>query len=174
MRSLSNKGFDKYYPRISIWDIFFVFFSGQASLKVNYGQLRRAKSPAVKNPRPSYLWACTVFLSASAQSTLLLFFSVTLFAKGKKDVCTPTTTTVLHLRQKKITQSYVYITCSYIRALAWRQINRAKYNLIMYNSRTKSTLCPATLPERPTIFPSSLSMVAVRKNRSSFISVCLR
>jgi len=27
-------------------------------------------------------------LSASAQSTLLLFFSVTLFAKGKKDVCT--------------------------------------------------------------------------------------
>jgi len=57
-------------------------------------------------------------LSASAQSTLLLFFSVTLFAKGKKDVCTPTATTVLHLRQKKTTQSYVYITCSYIRALA--------------------------------------------------------
>jgi len=27
-------------------------------------------------------------LSASAQSTLLLFFSVTLFAKSKKDVCT--------------------------------------------------------------------------------------
>jgi hypothetical protein len=32
--------------------------------------------------------ACTVFLSASAQSTLRCFFSVTLFAKGKKDVCT--------------------------------------------------------------------------------------
>jgi hypothetical protein len=57
--------------------------SGYA-LQVNYGQLRRAKSPAAKNPRPSFLWACTVFLSASAQSTLLLFFSVTLFAKGKK------------------------------------------------------------------------------------------
>jgi hypothetical protein len=45
-------------------------------------------------------------LPASAQSTLLLFFSVTLFAKGKKDVCTPTAATVLHLRQKKTTQSY--------------------------------------------------------------------
>jgi len=67
----------------------------------NNGQLRRAKSPACKNPHHSYLMACTVFLQASAQSTLLLFFSVTLFAKGKKDVCTPTTTTVLHLRQKK-------------------------------------------------------------------------
>jgi len=49
---------------------------------------------------------CTVFFVASAHSTLLLFFSVTLFAKGKKDVCTPTATTVLHLRQKKTTQSY--------------------------------------------------------------------
>jgi len=67
--------------------------------------------------------ACTVFFGASAQSTLLLFFSVTLFAilahlahcffsflkkinkpihpQAKKDVCTPTSTTVLHLRQKK-------------------------------------------------------------------------
>jgi len=64
------------------------------------------QSPAGKNPHPSCLWVCTVFLPASAQSTLLFFFSVTLFAKGKKDVCTPTATTVLHLRQKKTTQSY--------------------------------------------------------------------
>jgi hypothetical protein len=47
-----------------------------------------------------------------------LFFSVTLFAKGKKDVCTPTATTVLHLRQKKNNSKLLYITCSYIRALA--------------------------------------------------------
>jgi len=39
-------------------------------LKVHYGQLRRAISPAGKNPHPSYLWACTVFLPVSAQSTL--------------------------------------------------------------------------------------------------------
>jgi len=52
---------------------------------------------------------CTVFLSASAQSTLLLFFfSVTLFAKGKKDVCTPTATTVLHLRQKKQPEAIIH------------------------------------------------------------------
>jgi hypothetical protein len=49
-------------------------------LIVYYGQLRWAKSPAAKNPHHSFLMACTVFLSASAQSTFLLFFSVTLFA----------------------------------------------------------------------------------------------
>jgi hypothetical protein len=84
-----------------------------------------------------------VFLAASAQSTLLLFFSVTLASrrlafcsppffhsdvfskplfqsphKGKKDVCTPTTTTVLHLCQKKNNPKLLYITYSYIRALA--------------------------------------------------------
>ena len=42
------------------------------------------QSPVAKNPRPSFLWACMVFLSTSAQSTLLLFFSVTLFAKRQK------------------------------------------------------------------------------------------
>ncbi|MEI6751893.1 MAG: hypothetical protein WCK78_01875 [Paludibacter sp.] len=92
-------------------------------LKVNYGQLRRAESSAGKNPHPSYLWACTVFLPASAQSTLLLFFSVTLFAihpqlahcffsflkkinkpihtQAKKKSGTPTATTVPEMRQKK-------------------------------------------------------------------------
>jgi hypothetical protein len=54
--------------------------------------------------------ACTVFFVAYAQSTLLLFFSDTLFAKGKKDVCTPTATTVLHLRQKKNNSKLSYIT----------------------------------------------------------------
>ena len=29
------------------------------------------------------------------------------------------------------------------------------YNQIMYNSRTKSTLCPAPLPEEPQDFPTS-------------------
>jgi len=62
---------------------------------------------------------------ASAQSTLLLFFSVTLFAihptftvlffqnhcfsqpsKAKKISGTPTATTVPEMRQKKTTQSY--------------------------------------------------------------------
>jgi len=55
-----------------------------------------------------------VFLSASAQSTLLLFFSVTLFAEGKKDVCTeiyPGLKRDHHQRaalapEKKTTQSY--------------------------------------------------------------------
>jgi hypothetical protein len=55
--------------------------------------------------------ACTVFFGASAQSTLLLFFSVTLFAKGKKDVCTPIATTVLHLRQKKPNSIYYIQFC---------------------------------------------------------------
>ena len=42
------------------------------------------QSPAPKNPHHSYLMACTVFFVASAQSTLLLFFSVTLFAEKAK------------------------------------------------------------------------------------------
>jgi hypothetical protein len=85
-------------------------------------------SPAGKNPHPSYLWVCTVFLPVSAQSTLQLFFSVTLFAilaqfgtllfsflkkinkpihpQAKKKSGTPTATTVPEMRQKKTTQSY--------------------------------------------------------------------
>jgi len=74
-----------------------------------------------------------VLLSASAQSTLLLFFSVTLFAihpaitvlffqnhcfnphiRAKKESGTPTATTVPEMRQKKTTQSYVYIMLSYV------------------------------------------------------------
>ena len=49
------------------------------------------------------------------------------------------------------------------------------YNQIMYNSRTKSTLCPATLPERPTRFPSSLLAVAEQKTgRVLFPCACGR
>jgi len=50
--------------------------------------------------------------------------------------------------QKKTNSKLLYITCSSIRALAWRQINRDKYNLIMYNSRTKSTLLPRCAARR--------------------------
>ena len=64
------------------------------------------QSPAAKNPRPSYLWACTVFLSASAQSTLLLFFSVTLFAKGKKTFALQPPPPCCTCARKKTTQSY--------------------------------------------------------------------
>jgi hypothetical protein len=68
--------------------------------------------------------ACTVFFGVSAQSTLLLFFSVTLFAihpaftvlflqnycfnpptRAKRKSGTPTSTTVPEMRQKKTTQS---------------------------------------------------------------------
>ena len=118
---------------------------GRFHLKVNCGQLRRAttgrqkSSPfLVSSLSMPKCRVCTVFLPASAQSILLLFFSVTLFAinphlahcffsflkkinkpihpKGKKDVCTPTATTVLHLRQKKNNSKLLYITCSYIRS----------------------------------------------------------
>jgi len=85
----------------------------------------------------------------------VVFFSVTLFAEGKKDVCTPTATTVPHLRQKKNNSKLLYITCSYGRSLARKQINREAHNLIMYNSRTRSTLCPAALPEEPHDFPTT-------------------
>ena len=44
----------------------------------------------------------------------------------------------------------------------------------MYNSRTKSTLLPCSAARKTNNFPSSLSLVAVRKNMSSFISLCLR
>jgi len=44
----------------------------------------------------------------------------------------------------------------------------------MYNSRTKSTLLPRSAARKTNKFPSSLSMVAVSKNRSSFIYMCLR
>ena len=52
-------------------------------LKVYYGS-SAGQSPAGKNPHPSYLWACTVFLPASAQSTLLLFFFCHTFCKRQK------------------------------------------------------------------------------------------
>ena len=169
-----------------------------------YGQLRRAFPGRQKSPPlvplglhglfaglrailPAVVFFCHTFCNPPAFGTLLFLVSPLfkgvggwksnkpIHPQGKKDIRYSNR----HHRtwfapEKKTTPKLLYITCSYIRALAWRQINRAKYNLIMYNSRTKSTLCPATLPERPTIFPSSLSMVAVRKNRSSFISVCLR
>jgi hypothetical protein len=43
----------------------------------------------------------------------------------------------------------------------------------MYNSRTKSTLLPRSAARKTNNFPSSLSMVAVRKNRSSFYFLVL-
>jgi len=43
----------------------------------------------------------------------------------------------------------------------------------MYNSRTKSTLCPLRCP-KTSRFPHHPTVVAVGKNRSCFISMCLR
>ena len=135
---------------------------------------------------------CTVFLPASAQSTLLLFFSVTLFAinptfivlffqnhyfnppTGQKDVCTPTAATVLHLRQKKKNSKLLYITCSYGRSLARKQSNREAHNLIMYNSRTRSTLCPAPLPESLKISPPPNSCAENKKHVVICLSMCLQ
>jgi hypothetical protein len=102
-------------------------------LKVYYGQLRWGRIPSRQKSPPflvssmslSKRRACTVFLSASAQSTLLLFFSVTLFAKGKKDVCTEIYPALKRDRHHRVTLApeknnpkLRYITCSYIRALA--------------------------------------------------------
>ena len=97
--------------------------SGQASPESSLRAAPQSKSPALKNPHHSFLMACTVFFRASPQSTLLLFFSVTLFAvntqlahcffsflkkaisqsthEAKKKSGTPTATTVPEMRQKK-------------------------------------------------------------------------
>jgi len=59
------------------------------------------------------------------------------------------------LAPEKNNPKLLYITCSYGRSLARKQVNREAHNLIMYNSRTKSTLCPAALPEEPQYFPTT-------------------
>jgi len=38
------------------------------------------------------------------------------------------------------------------------------YNQIMYNSRTKSTLCPVMLPEEPQNFPTTHQLLQKIKN----------
>jgi hypothetical protein len=53
----------------SISSIILYLNKGQASPGSKLRAVPQVKSPAAKNPRPSFLWACTVFLSASAQST---------------------------------------------------------------------------------------------------------
>ena len=166
--------------------------SGQASPD----SLLRAAPPG-QNPRQVKI--LTPRTSGLAQSFCLpphnppccCFFSVTLFAihpqlahcffsflkkinkpihpQAKKKSGTPTATTVPEMRQKKTTQSYIYIMLSYIRALAWRQINRAKYNLIMYNSRTKSTLLPRSAARRTSRVPHHPSVVQKIKKMELFV-----
>ena len=101
-------------------------------LKFFYGQLRRLFSPAGNKAPPLILRGLHGLYSGFRTSTLLLFFSVTLFAvhaqswhiaffrsskksksqstrKAKKASGTPTTTTVPDLRQKKNNPKLRYI-----------------------------------------------------------------
>jgi|GEM_PF-4768445 len=95
---------------------------------------------------------------------------------------TPTATTVPEMRQKKNNPKLRYITCSYMRFFILRTPLRfgentlkKAYNQIMYNSLTKSTLCPATLPEKPQYFPTTHQWLKWKKiGRVLFPCACGR
>jgi len=59
---------------------------------------------------PSVVFFCHTFCIPRIIGTLLFLvpqkINKPIHTQGKKNVCTPTATTVLHLRQKKTTQSY--------------------------------------------------------------------
>jgi len=123
-----------------------------------------------------------------------LFFSVTLFAinptftvlffqnhcfihpQAKKKSGTPTATTVPEMRQKKNNPKLRYITCSYMRFFILRTPLRfgentlkKAYNQIMYNSRTRSTLCPLRCPKSLKISPPPISCAENKKH----VVICL-
>jgi hypothetical protein len=80
------------------------------------------QSPAGKNPHPSFLWACTVFLSASAQSTLRCFFSVPLFAKGKKVISYSNCTTNPKMMPRK---PFMTLMCV---SILWKHKNHNRFS----------------------------------------------
>ena len=109
-------------------------------LVVNYGQLRQG------NPR-----------------------------QAKKKSGTPTATTVPEMRQKN-NPKLRYITCSYMRFFILRTPLRfgentlkKAYNQIMYNSRTRSTLCPLRCPKSLKISPPPISCAENKKH----VVICL-
>jgi hypothetical protein len=91
--------------------------SGQASPLSLLRSAPQVNHQPPKIPAPRTSGLARSFYRLPHNPRFVVFF-VTLFAKGKKDVCTPTATTVLHLCQKKNNSKLLYITCSYIRALA--------------------------------------------------------
>ena len=90
--------------------------------------------------------------------------------QAKKKSGTPTATTVPEMRQKKTTQKLLYIIRLYS-IPAWRRNNMDKYNLIMYNSRTRSTLLPRSAARRASRFPTT-PVVQRIKNISLFVCPC--
>jgi len=142
-------------------------------LSVHYGHLRKATTSHKKSPPFVPHGLHGLLCGFRTINPAVVFFCHT-FCKRQKRRLHSNRHHRATLAPEKNNSKLLYITCSYIRALAWRQINRAKYNLIMYNIRTKSTLLPRCAARRPTIIPSSLSAVAVWKNSPSFISLCLR
>jgi hypothetical protein len=86
-------------------------------LIVYYGQLRRGNHRQAKILTPRTSGLAQSFCLPPRNQPCCCFFLSHFLQKGKKDVCTPTATTVLHLRQKKTTQSYIYIMLSYVRFL---------------------------------------------------------
>ena len=67
----------------------------------NYGQHRSAITSRQKSPPLVPLGLHGLFVGFHTINPSVVFFCHTFCRKSKKDVCTPTATTVLHLRQKK-------------------------------------------------------------------------
>jgi len=98
------------------WGIFNL--SGQASPESQLRAAPQGKIPSRQKSPPFVPHGLHGLFVGFRTIHASLFFSVTLFAKGKKDVCTPTATTVLHLRQKKNNSKLLYMTCSNGHSLA--------------------------------------------------------